>query len=112
MTFNTVYACISVLADDFAKLPLHLFYEKNGKLDRRSDHELHKLISLRPNQYMSAFVYRRTQIVDMLTHGNSYSLIRYNERGKPIELLPLSPTKTRMVMDTNSGLYLYETTHR
>ena len=50
MTFNTVYACISVLADDFAKLPLHLFYEKNGKLDRRSDPELHKLISLRPNQ--------------------------------------------------------------
>lgn len=112
MTFNTVYACISVLADDFAKLPLHLFYEKNGKLDRRSDHELHKLISLRPNPYMSAFVYRRTQIVDMLTHGNSYSLIRYNQHGKPIELLPLSPTKTRMVMDANSGLYLYETTHK
>lgn len=112
LTFNTVYACISVLADDFAKLPIHLFMEKNGKLERRSDHELAKLLSLRPNPYMSAFVYKRTQIVDILTHGNSYSLIRYNEQGKPIELLPLTPTKTKMVMDTSSGIYWYETEHR
>lgn len=103
-----VYACVRVLSEAVAQLPLHVYrYTDNGK-ERVPNHPLYFLLHDQPNPEMTSFVFRETLMSHLLIYGNAYAQIIRNGRGEVMGLYPLSPDKIRVDRDDKNRLiYIY-----
>lgn len=107
MQTSAVYACVRILAESVAGLPLHV-YERtaNGSKSTKPSHPLYRLLHDEPNREMTSFVFRETLMSHLLLWGNAYAQIIIDGRGFPIALYPLLPD--RMAVDRNeSGELVY-----
>ena len=103
-----VYACVRVLSEAVAQLPLHVYkYTDNGK-ERVPQHPLYFLLHDQPNPEMTSFVFRETLMSHLLIYGNAYAQIIRNGRGEVVGVYPLSPDKIRVDRDDKNRLiYIY-----
>ena len=107
MQTSAVYACVRILAESVAGLPLHV-YERtaNESKSTKPSHPLYRLLHDEPNREMTSFVFRETLMSHLLLWGNAYAQIIRDGRGFPIALYPLLPD--RMAVDRNeSGELVY-----
>ena len=107
MQTSAVYACVRILAESVAGLPLHVFERTaNGSKSTKPSHPLYRLLHDEPNREMTSFVFRETLMSHLLLWGNAYAQIIRDGRGFPIALYPLLPD--RMAVDRNeSGELVY-----
>ena len=104
MQIIAVYACVRVLAEAIAQLPLHVYqYTDSGK-ERVPKHPLYFLLHDQPNPEMTSFVFRETLMAHLLIYGNAYAQIIRNGRGDVIGLYPLMPDKVRVDRDDRGRL--------
>ena len=103
-----VYACVRVLSEAIAQLPLHLYkYNDKGK-ERVPQHPLYFLLHDQPNPEMTSFVFRETLMSHLLIYGNAYAQIIRNGRGDVLGLYPLMPDKMKIDRDEKNRLiYIY-----
>ena len=103
-----VYACVRVLSEAIAQLPLHVYkYNDKGK-ERVPQHPLYFLLHDQPNPEMTSFVFRETLMSHLLIYGNAYAQIIRNGRGDVIGLYPLMPNKMKVDRDEKNRLiYIY-----
>jgi len=105
MQTSAVYACVRILAETIASLPLHTYsYTDNGK-EKATAHPLYYLLHDSPNKEMTSFVFRETLMGHLLLWGNSFSQIIRDGRGNVISLYPLMPDK--MTIDRTEAGELY-----
>ncbi|MBP3658357.1 MAG: phage portal protein [Oscillospiraceae bacterium] len=85
-----VYACVRVIAETIASLPLHV-YESDGKGGSyiAEKHPLEYLLNAAPNEEMTSFIWREQMMTQLLLHGNSYSQIVRNGKIQILSLYPL-----------------------
>ena len=97
MKFATVFACVRVIAETIASLPLKI-YEKveSGGKNEASDHNLYDLLHLQPNPLMTSFQYREAIMVHVLLWGNAYSEIARDGTGRIGALWPLNPSRMQI----------------
>ena len=84
MQIATVYACVRLLAETVAGLPLHLYRTKDGgsAKERAMDHPLYKLLYRQPNPEMTSFSFREVMMTHLLLWGNCYAqIIRDGKNG-------------------------------
>ena len=103
-----VYACVRVLSEAIAQLPLHLYkYNDKGK-EQVPQHPLYFLLHDQPNPEMTSFVFRETLMSHLLIYGNAYAQIIRNGRGDVLGLYPLMPDKMKVDRDEKNRLiYIY-----
>lgn len=112
MQITAVYACVRVLSEAVAGLPLHLYhYTDHGSKEKAVDHPLYFLLHDEPNPEMTSFVFRETMMTHLLLFGNFYCQILRNGRGEVIGLYPLMPNRMRVDRDESGKLY-YEYQHQ
>lgn len=88
---TAVYACVRILSETIASLPLHVYrYTKGGKA-KDTEHVLYTLLHDEPNPDMTSFVFRETLMSHLLIWGNAYSQILRDRSGQVIGLYPLLP---------------------
>ena len=108
MQTTAVYACVRILAESIASLPLHVYaYRGQGK-ERVPEHPLYFLLHDSPNLEMTSFVFRETAMIHLLLWGNSYAQILRDGRGRVVGLHPLLPN--RMSVERNDAgeiIYTY-----
>ena len=106
MQMTAVYACVRILAESIASLPLHL-YEKgeNGDRIKAEDHPLYFLLHDEPNPEMTSFIFREVMVTHLLLWGNCYAQILRNGRGEVIGLYPLMPNKMSVERDEHGQLF-------
>ncbi|MCD8106876.1 MAG: phage portal protein [Oscillospiraceae bacterium] len=110
MQVAAVYACVRVLSEAVAQLPLHLYqYTGDGNKEKALDHPLYRLLHDEPNPEMSSFVYREAEMCHLLLWGNAYSQIIRNGKGEVVALYPLMPNRMTVSRDDKGRLY-YEYT--
>lgn len=106
MQMTAVYACVRILSEAIAGLPLHLYrYKDDGGKEKAIDHPLYLLLHDEPNPEMSSFVFRETLMTHLLLWGNAYAQIIRNGKGEVIALYPLMPNKMTVSRDENGQLY-------
>lgn len=108
-TFNTVYACVNVLSDDMAKLPMKVYRKNKGKIERQNEHPADYLLNTRPNAFMTPFIFKKLMMTSVLTRGNFFALIEFDKAGMPVQLLPLNPVNTQYVYDPVQKRSYYRT---
>ena len=100
MQMTAVYACVRILSEAIAGLPLHLYrYTDNGGKEKAIDHPLYLLMHDEPNPEMSSFVFRETLMTHLLLWGNAYAQIIRNGKGEIVALYPLMPNKMSVDRD-------------
>lgn len=104
-----VYACVRILAETIGALPLHLYRRlSNGGKERATDHPNYSLMHDSPNREMTSMEFRETGMGHNGLRGNSYSQIVFRGDGRPDELIPLHPDRTKPERLKNDELvYLY-----
>ena len=111
MQTTAVYACVRILAESIAGLPLHVYqYKGNGK-ERVPSHPLYFLLHDAPNSEMTSFVFRETLMTHLLLWGNAYAQILRAKAGRIIGLYPLLPNKMSVNRDDNGELFYIYTTN-
>ena len=107
MQTTAVYACVRILAETIAALPLHTYrYTANGK-EKAISHPLYYLLHSEPNPEMTSFVFRETLMGHLLLWGNAYAQIIRNGRGTVVGLYPLLPNKV-IVNRNDQGVLYYQ----
>ncbi|QKJ41714.1 phage portal protein [Bacillus altitudinis] len=104
-----VFSCINVLSDDIAKLSVHMFRRLGENISGERDHPVFKLLYLKPNQYMTAFTWKKLMMTHVCMWGNAYSLILSDKAGDIKTLIPLNPANTHPYLDPKTGELWYET---
>lgn len=97
---SAVYACVRVIAETVASLPLHVYESTDSGSTKALDHPLYRLLHDEPNGEMTSFVAREVMLSHLLLWGNSYSQIIRSGRNRIVGLYPLLPD--RMEVDRNS----------
>ena len=106
MQMTAVYACVRILSEAIAGLPLHLYrYNDEGGKEKAVDHPLYALLHDEPNPEMTSFVFRETLMTHLLLWGNAYAQIIRNGKGEVIALYPLMPNRMTVDRDKNGKLY-------
>lgn len=106
MQMTAVYACVRILSEAIAGLPLHLYrYAEDGSKTKAIDHGLYSLLHDEPNPEMTSFVFRETLMTHLLLWGNAYAQIIRNGKGEVLALYPLMPNKMQVDRDDNGHLY-------
>ncbi len=82
MQTTAVSACVRILAETIASLPLHTYMNTESGKEKARDHPIYYLLSDSPNPEMTSFVFRETLMGHLLLWGNSYSQIIRNGNGK------------------------------
>ena len=104
MQHTVVYACVRVLSEALAQLPLHVYeYTENGK-ERAVKHSLYFLLHDQPNPEMTSFIFRETLMAHLLIYGNAYAQIIRNGRGDVTGLYPLTPDRVKVDRDEHNNL--------
>lgn len=90
MQLTAVFSCVRVLAESVGMLPCSL-YEQLARGNKRAVRErLHKLLSVKPNGYMTPQEFWELLIACLCLRGNFYAYKVY-ALGEVVELLPLDP---------------------
>lgn len=106
MQNTAVYACVRVLSESLAALPLHLYQLTNDDGKRRvNDHPLSFLLHDAPNPEMTSFIFRETMMNHLLLWDNAYAQIIRNGQGQIIGLYPLMPDRMDVNQAHNGELY-------
>jgi HK97 family phage portal protein len=93
LSISTVYACVRVLAESVASLPLLLYRRlPNGGKERALDHRLYETLHDAPNPHMTSFVWRELMMSHLATWGNHYSEIVLDEFDR-LTLWPIRPDR-------------------
>jgi HK97 family phage portal protein len=94
MQTTAVYACVRILAESIAGLPIHVYrYKGDGSKEKVVTHPLYTLLHDEPNPEMTSFVFRETLMSHLLLWGNAYAQIIRDGRGRVLALYPLLPSK-------------------
>lgn len=105
MQTTAVYACVRILAETIASLPLHTYINTDGGKEKARDHPIYYLLANSPNPEMTSFVFSETLMSHLLLWGNSYSQIVRDGRGKIVSVYPLLPDKMNVKRSEKGELY-------
>lgn len=103
---SVVWACVTVLSEDVAKLPGHVMRRKaNGEKVIVTDHPVERLMQ-KPNDYQNGFEFKEQMMAALLMRRNAYAAIIRDGRGKPSELIPLNPDWVT-IYEASNGMLFY-----
>ena len=103
-----VYACVRVLTEAIAALPL-LTYERfeNGDKERARNFSLFNLLHDSPNPLMTSFELRELLVGHLCLRGNAYCYIE-REDGEIVALWPLHPDKVTVKVSGRELVYKHQ----
>lgn len=102
MRLAAVQACVRVLSEDIAALPLQVYMRtKDGGKERARSHPLYFLLHDEPNSEMTAMSFKQAMMVNLLLGGNAYAFIEYDMSGRVAALWPLLHTDVTPYRNTD-----------
>lgn len=109
MQLSAVWACVKLLSETPASLPLKFYRRTDAGRIEEPDHPLALLFSDKPNRYQTRVEFWETMFLNLHTHGNAYALVE-RRAGRVVSLLPLmsAQIETRLMSD-GSVTYQYTT---
>lgn len=111
MRVSAVYACVRVIAEDIAKLPVALWRRtQDGGQVAVPDHPLHRILQ-RPNPHMTIKSMMMAMASALGFRGNGIAVILRDARGREIGLWPVHPGSVTLY-ESSEGMIFYAITRR
>jgi len=107
LTYSAVYACVSLIAGDIAKLCLRLVEQDKDGIWTEVNSPAFSPFLRKPNRYQSRIKFVEQWITSKLTRGNAYALKSRDQRGLVTAAYVLDPGRVTPLV-TPSGDVYYE----
>jgi HK97 family phage portal protein len=108
---SAVWACVELLSDNIASLPLFVYEREPGADGHKNlarGTELWKLLHDNPNRRNTPMEFWQFMTLNIILRGNAYARVVRNAAGEAIELLPLSSDQVEVEVDsTGKVIYKY-----
>jgi HK97 family phage portal protein len=96
LKISAVYACVKVLAETVASLPLFIYRRRgDGGKDRDASHPLHTRLHYLPNKWQTTYEWREMMMGHVLLRGNAYSEKVRGLDGPSTQLIPKNPDRIK-----------------
>lgn len=105
LTHPTVFACITLIASDIAKMCLRLKKENDGGIWEDAEVPSYSPVLRKPNQYQTIIKFIEQWIFSKLIWGNTYVLKQYDNRGVVISVHVLDPARVRVLISDSGAVY-------
>lgn len=110
MGIGAVWACVRVLSETLASLPVHLYRRLEKGKERATEHPIYRLLHVQPNPEQTPFQFKETLMGHLvLAAGNCYAQKIFNKAGEVAQLWPLNPEKMKVTRN-DAGMLDYEYT--
>lgn len=100
MRLTAVFGCVRVLAESIGMLPCNLFRATEKGKEKATSERLYKLLSLKPNGYMTPQEFWELLVVCLCLRGNFYAY-KVKALGEVVELLPIDPGCVQPKLSSN-----------
>lgn len=105
LAVSAVYACVLILAESVASLPMSVYRRKpDGGKEVATEHRVHQLLHVAPNEEQTAFEAIEYRMACLGMRGNAYGALALNGRGDVMEIAPLRPQHMRLERDASGRL--------
>ncbi len=106
----TVYACITLIASDIAKMRTKLVEERQPNIWTEVESPSYSPVLRRPNHYQNHTQFRKWWMISKLAHGNTYVLKRRDDRGgigqgNVRSMVILDPTRVTVLVSPEGDVF-------
>jgi len=109
MGIPAVFACVRVLSESIASLPLITYQRQpDGNKMRAKNFSLYNILHDSPNPLMTAFELREMLVGHLSLRGNAYCFIE-REDGEIVALWPLNPKNITVEIKGRDLIYIHQT---
>ena len=88
---SAVYACVGLLAESVAQLPVKVYRGFDGERMEERDNWVYRLLAHRPCPWLTSFSWRELAMFCLCLRGDFYAYKVRDAVGRVVELLPLLP---------------------
>lgn len=107
LTLSAYWACLRVISEDVAKIPLHVYRERpGGGKDKATDHPVYRLLHRAPNPDMTPMALKETMVSWAQAWGGGVAEIE-RRAGRPAALWPIHPSRVRIDRDEKRRLWYF-----
>lgn len=109
------WRAVGLVSEQIASLPLQVYRER-GDGSQVVDNDLSFLLQFQPSPWYDSFSFRESMQRNLMTEGDAYAVIHFNQRGEPAELeikpnglaLLKEPDGTPYYQDVGGVTYSYD----
>jgi HK97 family phage portal protein len=106
LAFSAVFACVSLRANDIAKLRIKLVeYDKKTRIWEEVDVPAYSPVLRKPNRYQTRIQFLKQWVTSKLLWGNTYVLKERDNRGVVIRLYVLDPRLVKPLVTASGDVY-------
>jgi HK97 family phage portal protein len=111
LSYAPVYACVTLIAQDIAKMRLRLVEQDDdaGDVWLPTTNPAYSPVLRKPNRYQTVVKFKEQWMLSKLIHGNTYALKQRDARGVVSALYILAPMHVMPLVTTDGAVY-YELT--
>ena len=105
VTYHAVYACVTLIASDIAKLRLRIVEQDKKGIWTEKNVPAYSPVLRKPNRYQNRIKFIENWVVSKLLHGNTYILKGRNGSGIVNQLYVLDPLRTKPLIAPDGEVY-------
>lgn len=106
LAFSAVFACVTIIASDIAKLGIRLMEEKDNGISSEVESNSPFLpVLTKPNRFQTWFKFIEQWIVSKLLYGNAYVLKERDGRGVVTAMYILDAQRVTPLVADDGGIY-------
>ncbi|WP_297207689.1 phage portal protein [uncultured Brachyspira sp.] len=103
LTFSTVFACVRVIAETIATLPLFVYKINGNNKIKAKDHSLYSLLHDSPNEECTSVSFIESLITQILLQGNGFVEVVRDNFNRVTELYLIDSNKIKVYRDSNGN---------
>jgi HK97 family phage portal protein len=107
MKYSAVSACVRVLSETFASVPIILYKKTPDGREPVTDNDTYRILHSRPNSEMAPFGFNETLMANFCIAGNCVCEKQFNAGGQLVGIYPYPHTAVTIKRD-DSGVLKYE----
>lgn len=97
MTYTAVFACVRVLSETLASMPIKLYQrDKEGNKNPLTGEIAYSIMHDKPNGEMTPFGFKECMMTNLNLGGDAYAQKLRNNSGEIVQLYPILPSRVRM----------------
>jgi HK97 family phage portal protein len=104
MRVTAVYACVSLISETLAGLPLHVYQKVGNDRNRAETHPIYRLLHDMPTAGLTSFEWREIMFSHTALRGDGYARIVTRPDGSIRELPLIMPTHIEPFRDTKGRI--------
>jgi HK97 family phage portal protein len=98
MTFSAVFACVRIISESIASLPVRVYrVETDGDKIEEVSHPVNRLLTRKPNDFMTTYTFLDVLMNNLLLEGNSYFYIERDSSARPVGLIPIKTQHVKVI---------------